>query len=295
MPLCACTSDCPRRRVAVAVMVPLSVIALTWPLTWLVLIEPLAVCIAMAPLTLVAQIDHVGVSQHEIAGDASCLKRARRGCDIRARVPWYRHVEVHPCGQGAAIAIVNRDGDGNHVSPLPVARVNGIGYAIPVLCDAHLAIRAVAHMLARLRVDEPQHHLVVNLKDPGAWCRTARRRGDRWPGRDGRARWRPLARHPRGSAAAAGTARSRLGRQASTSAAKGPGRRRLACAWLRWRRRSLRVGGGQCAQAGPLPCPIGQVFARLAGSSLPRCSCRPPALLRASRAPTKVGGRRRRS
>src|SRR6266851_5915518 len=57
VPLCACTSECPRRRVEIVVMVPLSVMALTWPLTWLVLMAPLAVCSATAPRTLAAEID----------------------------------------------------------------------------------------------------------------------------------------------------------------------------------------------------------------------------------------------
>ena len=57
VPFCACISADPRSRVEAVVMVPLSVMALTSPLTWLVLTEPLAVCIPMAPLTWVAQID----------------------------------------------------------------------------------------------------------------------------------------------------------------------------------------------------------------------------------------------
>lgn len=57
VPLRARTTERPRRRVEIAVMVPLPVTALTWPLTRLVLMEPLVVCRAMAPPTLVAQID----------------------------------------------------------------------------------------------------------------------------------------------------------------------------------------------------------------------------------------------
>src|SRR5215469_9853929 len=57
VPLSACISECPRRRVETVVMVPLLVLALTWPLTWLVLVDPLAVCIAMTPLRCAAQID----------------------------------------------------------------------------------------------------------------------------------------------------------------------------------------------------------------------------------------------
>ena len=79
----------------------------------------------------------VGVLEHEIAIEARCVEGARCDCEISARVRRYGHIEVHPGGRREASA--NRHGDGDRISLLPVAGVNGIGKAAPVLSDADLA------------------------------------------------------------------------------------------------------------------------------------------------------------
>ena len=67
------------------------------------------------------------------------------------------------------------------MSLLSVARVNGIGDAVPVLSDADLTIGSGTYAHTPGGVDEPQHHLVVYLKDRRAWC---------WMARDGRGQCR---------------------------------------------------------------------------------------------------------
>src|SRR5260221_3822515 len=203
----------------------------------------------------------VGVVQHEIAGEASCLERTRRDVDIRARVPWYRHLEVHPRGRREATA--DRDGDGNHISLLPVASVNGTGEAAPVLCDADLAIRPGPQMHTPRRVDQPQHHLVANREDRRAWCWMAR--GGRRPCRDdehddgqqqGTHERQPPRTPPR---------RRDVGLHQ-----RGKGARRCLAAY------GCEGGGTACEYAaesglstGPQPCPVGQASAGLVGASLP--------------------------
>src|SRR5258708_27257866 len=65
---------------------------------------------------------------------------------------------------------------------MTVPSVNGMGAATSVLCEGDMAIRAGTQMDTARRMDEPQYHSVVNLKDRRAWCWVAG--GGRGPCRD---------------------------------------------------------------------------------------------------------------